>query len=81
MDAKAAMHSGAINTEEDPIGNRSPSRILSIAIKTRLVFGLGFELPEDDVLVGEGVGGHWRGIGREKNPQRGVLEGTPPSGN
>ena len=36
MDAKATMNGGAINTKEDPIGNRSPSRILSIAIKTNL---------------------------------------------
>lgn len=56
MDAKAAMYSGAINTEEDPIGNRSPSRILSIAIKAHLVVGLGFEFSEDKVLVGEAVG-------------------------
>lgn len=36
MDTKAAMHSRTINTEEDPICNRSPSRILGIAIKAHL---------------------------------------------
>ena len=52
------MRCRTINTQEDPIRNRRPCRILRIAIKAHLVLGLGFELPENGILVGETVGGH-----------------------
>lgn len=58
MNTEAAMNSGTINTQEDPIRNRRPSRILRVAIKTHLVFGFGFELPENGVFVGDIFGRH-----------------------
>eukprot|EP00268_Persea_americana_P067456 TRINITY_DN92_c0_g1_i1.p3 TRINITY_DN92_c0_g1~~TRINITY_DN92_c0_g1_i1.p3 ORF type:complete len:118 (-),score=17.78 TRINITY_DN92_c0_g1_i1:2-355(-) len=45
------MHGGAIDAKEDTICNRSPRRILRVAIEARLVFGFGFELSEKGVLV------------------------------
>lgn len=60
------MNGGAIDAEEDPIRDGRPGRVLRIAIETHLIFRLGLEFPEDNVLVGEGIGRHWK-MKREKN--------------
>lgn len=60
MNAKTPMNGGAIDAEEDPKRNRSPSRVLRITIETDLVVGFGLELPENCVFVGEGIRRHWR---------------------
>lgn len=66
MHAETAVNGGAIDAEEDPIRDGRPGRVLRIAIETHLIFRLGLEFPEDNVLVGEGIGRHWK-MKRRKN--------------
>lgn len=58
MDAEAAVDGGAVEAEEDAVGDGGPGGVLGAAVEAHLVLGLGLEAAEDGVLVGEGVERH-----------------------
>lgn len=58
MDAEAAVEGGAVEAEEDAVGDGGPGGVLGVAVEAHLVLGLGLEAAEDGGLVGEGVERH-----------------------
>ena len=60
------MEGGAVEAEEDAVGDGGPGGVLGVAVEAHLVLGLGLEAAEDGGLVGEGVERHGSGgKGRE----------------
>ena len=58
MDAEAAVDGGAVDAEEDAIGDGGPGGVLGAAVEAHLVLWPGLEAAEDGVLVGEGIERH-----------------------
>lgn len=60
------MDGGAVDAEEDAVGDGGPGGVLGVAVEAHLVLRLGLEAAEDGGLVGEGVERHGSGgKGRE----------------
>lgn len=55
------MDGGAVEAEEDAVGDGGPGGVLGVAVEAHLVLGLGLEAAEDGVLVGEGIEGRRHG--------------------
>ena len=59
MDAEAAVDGGAVDAEEDAVGDGGPGGVLGVAVEAHLIVGFGAELAEDGAPVGgAGVGRH-----------------------
>lgn len=58
MDSEAAVDGGAVEAEEDAVGDGGPGWVLGVAVEAHLVLRLGLEAAEDGVLVGEGIERH-----------------------
>lgn len=52
------MEGGAVEAEEDAVGDGGPGGVLGVAVEAHLVLWLGLEAAEDGCLVGEGVERH-----------------------
>lgn len=52
------MEGGAVEAEEDAVGDGGPGGVLGVAVEAHLVLWLGLEAAEDGGLVGEGVERH-----------------------
>lgn len=61
MYSEAAVEGGAVEAEEDAVGDGGPGGVLGVAVEAHLVLGLGLEAAEDGGLVGEGVERHGSG--------------------
>jgi len=61
VDPEAPVDGGAVEAEEDAVGDGGPGGVLSVAVEAHLVLGLGLEAAEDGVLVGEGIEGRRHG--------------------
>jgi len=48
---------GAVEAEEDAVGDGGPGGVLGVAVEAHLVLGLGLETAEDGVLVGVSIEG------------------------
>jgi len=68
--AEAAVEGGAVEAEEDAVGDGGPGGVLGVAVEAHLVLWLGLETAEDGVLVGEGIVRH--GCLISSLPARGV---------
>lgn len=59
MYAEAAVEGGAVEAEEDAVGDGGPGGVLGVAVEAHLIVGFGAELAEDGAPVGgAGVGRH-----------------------
>lgn len=58
------MEGGAVEAEEDAVGDGGPGGVLGVAVEAHLVLGLGLEAAEYGGLVGEGVERHGRRLGK-----------------
>lgn len=72
MDAEAAVDGGAVDAEEDAVGDGGPGGVLRVAVEAHLVVGFGAELAEDGALVGGA------GVGRHRDEP--TRSGTPAPG-
>lgn len=81
MDAEAAVDGGAVEAEEDAVGDGGPGGVLGAAVEAHLVLGLGLEAAEDGVLVGEGVERHGCCLSCQAgSPAQQQRSGTPRRG-
>jgi len=67
---------GAVEAEEDAVGDGGPGGVLGVAVEAHLVLWLGLEAAEDGVLVGEGIERH--GYLMFSLPARGEWIRLPP---